>query len=133
LRFHTDARSEKIRELGRDPRIAIQAYDPAQKVQIRIEGLASIHAEDAVADAAWAGSREFSRACYAIDPGPGTPIIAPDAYRLDGDAGVTGVGRPDFRAVLVTATSLEWLLLAHSGHRRAIFDLRKGEGAWLAP
>jgi hypothetical protein len=133
LRFHTDARAAKAAELARDPRIALHAYDPVQKIQIRIEGIARIHADDAVADAAWAGSRDFSRACYGISPGPGTPVTAPDAYAMPEDAEAVAAGRADFRAVVITGATLEWLYLAHAGHRRALFDLARADGRWLAP
>jgi hypothetical protein len=133
LRFHTDARAGKIAELERDRRIALHSYDAARKIQIRIEGVARIHADDAVADAAWAGSRDFSKVCYGIAPGPGTPIIAPGAYSMPTDTEEVAAGRADFRAVVIAATTLEWLYLAHAGHRRALFDLASGEGRWLAP
>jgi hypothetical protein len=133
LRFHTDARAGKIAELEHDPRIGLHFYDPAQKIQVRIEGNARIHADDAVADAAWAGSRDFSRVCYGIAPGPGTPISAPDAYAMPEEPEAVAQGREDFRAVVIAATTLEWLYLAHAGHRRAFYDLASGEGRWLAP
>jgi hypothetical protein len=133
LRFHTDARAAKTTELARDPRIALHGYDRARKVQIRIEGTARIHADDAVADAAWAGSRDFSRVCYGIAPAPGTPIDAPAGYAMPQDDASIAAGRADFRAVVIAATTLEWLYLAHAGHRRALFDLTSGEARWLAP
>jgi hypothetical protein len=133
LRFHTDARACKIAELEHDPRIALHSYDPTRKIQIRLEGVSRIHARDAVADAAWAGSREFSRVCYGIAPGPGTPIAAPDAYAMPQAPDAVAAGRTDFRAVVIVAATLEWLQLAHSGHSRASFDLASGEGRWLAP
>jgi hypothetical protein len=133
LRFHTDARAAKTAELQHDPRIALHGYDPSQKIQIRIEGMARIHSDDALADAAWEASREFSRACYSIAPGPGTTIAAPDGYVMPQDSHAVASGRSDFRAVIIAATSLEWLYLAHAGHRRALFDLGTGEGRWLAP
>jgi hypothetical protein len=133
LRFHTDARAAKIAELARNPRIALHAYDAGQKIQIRIEGVAAIHADDAVADAAWAGSREFSRVCYGITPGPGSVIESAGSFSLPQDTAGIAAGREDFRAVVIAARRLEWLYLAHEGHRRALFDLTTGQGRWLAP
>ncbi|MGL4727123.1 MAG: pyridoxamine 5'-phosphate oxidase family protein [Bosea sp. (in: a-proteobacteria)] len=133
LRFHTDARAAKITELGRDARIALHGYDRDSKIQIRLEGIAHIHGDDAVADAAWAGSREFSRVCYGIAPGPGTAIEAAGDFTLPHDAVAIAAGRADFRAMIIKAQTLEWLYLAHEGHRRALFDLSSGSGRWLAP
>jgi pyridoxamine 5'-phosphate oxidase len=133
LRFHTDARAAKIAELSLDPRIALHGYDRGQKIQIRIDGVASIHGDDAVADQAWQGSQEFSKVCYGIAPGPGTVIEAAGDFTLPDDSIAISAGQAAFRAVVIKAQTLEWLYLAHVGHRRAVFDLSIGQGRWLAP
>jgi hypothetical protein len=134
LRFHTDVRSDKVAELAREERVALHFYDAGAKVQVRIEGRCSLHADDTVAEMAWAQSRPMSRACYGTEPGPGLPIPAADAFTLPGE-GETDAGRANFRAIVVSAESLEWLWLAHGGHRRALF--RFGTAAaparWLVP
>lgn len=133
LRFHTDARADKVAELAADPRIALHGYDPGGKLQIRVEGRASVHGEDAVADAAWAASRPMSRDCYGTRPAPGTPLSAPDAFALPADEAERAAGRVHFRAVTVAVETIETLYLAHCGHRRARFDIRTREAAWLVP
>jgi pyridoxamine 5'-phosphate oxidase len=137
LRFHTDLRAQKIAELRADPRIALLVYDGAAKIQIRLEGQASLHSEDGVADFAWQASQRMSRACYATMPAPGTAIGAPDAYRPGrSDAASEGIGRPNFCAVQIKAARLEWLYLLHSGHRRAQFDYAPDGSVtsnWLVP
>ncbi len=42
LRFHTDARSEKVAQIARDPRVMVHAYDFKSKAQLRIEGRARV-------------------------------------------------------------------------------------------
>lgn len=122
VRFHTDLRSDKVAELARDARIALMFYDESAKVQVRLEGRAVIHAGDAVTDMAWAQSKPMSRACYGTQPAPGSVIPAADAFTLPGSADTeTARGLVNFRAVVATADSLEWLWLAHGGHRRARF------------
>ncbi|GGK54398.1 pyridoxamine 5'-phosphate oxidase family protein [Salinarimonas ramus] len=133
LRFHTDRRAFKVAEIAVDPRVALHAYDPAGKLQVRIEGRARVHATDAVAEDAWTGSRMASRACYATTPSPGEVIPAPDAFTLPQSDAEILAGRPHFTAVIVEIDTIETLWLAHSGHRRARFDLATGEGAWLVP
>jgi pyridoxamine 5'-phosphate oxidase len=136
LRFHTDLRSKKIAELRADPRVSLQFYDPEQKIQIRLEGKATVHADDAVADAAWAGSRVFSRQCYGIMPGPGTTILDAGDYHWPQQTDeATAGGRANFCAVSVSATNFEWLYLASGGHRRASFKRTTDgfQGDWLAP
>jgi hypothetical protein len=135
LRFHTDVRSAKVAELAREPRASLLFYDAGAKAQVRIEGRATVHADDAVADAAWAGSRPMSRACYGTMPAPGGAIPAGDAFVLpEPESPETAAGRANFRAVILVAESLEWLHLGHGGHRRALYDWGGGPPArWLVP
>lgn len=134
LRFHCDRRSDKAAEIRANPACALAAYDAAAKIQIRVEGRATLHADDAVAEAAWAGSRVMSRVCYGSEPAPGTALAAGDAYTLP-DETSAALGRPHFAAVLVRAERIDFLFLDRRGHRRAAW--RRSEeywrGAWLAP
>ncbi len=136
LRFHTDRRSQKIAEIRANPQVAVHAYDPSAKIQIRMEGWARLHVDDAVADAAWTSSRLMSRQCYGVEPGPGSAIDEGGAFVLpEPTEEATAIGREHFCAVTVEIGSLEWLYLAVSGHRRAHFDWT-GDGwfgRWLAP
>ncbi|MFN6954218.1 MAG: pyridoxamine 5'-phosphate oxidase family protein [Acetobacteraceae bacterium] len=131
LRIHTDLRSGKAADLRARPAVALHGYDPSAQVQLRLSGIATVHAEDAVAEAAWAASRPFSRRCYAIPDAPGTPCAAPPDAPTDEEA-----GRPHFAAVLIAFDRLEWLWLCAAGHRRARFTWGP-DGArsatWLVP
>jgi pyridoxamine 5'-phosphate oxidase len=135
LRFHCDRRSDKAAEIRARPACALAAYDDAAKVQIRVEGRASLHTDDAVADAAWAGSRAMSRVCYGSEPGPGTVLPAGGAYALPDEGTAATLGRPHFAAVVVRAERLDFLYLDRRGHRRAAW--RRSEtgwqGGWRAP
>jgi pyridoxamine 5'-phosphate oxidase len=136
LRFHTDLRSEKVSEIRRDNRISLHFYDPGSKIQLRLEGTAEINTHNALADAAWAGSRVFSRQCYGIVPGPGTTIGNGQDFSLPETTDTaTAAGRTNFCAVTVHVERLEWLYLASSGHRRALFRWDEGtfDARWLAP
>jgi pyridoxamine 5'-phosphate oxidase len=135
LRFNTDIRAEKWAELQRDPRISVHAYDPGAKVQLRIDGLASLHSDDSTAQTAWDGSRSFSQACYGVLPGPGSAMSEGDAFALPVNPQEIAAGRAHFGTVRIAATSIEWLYLAHAGHRRAIFAPVEciWRGRWLTP
>jgi hypothetical protein len=135
LRFHCDRRSDKAAEVAANPACALHAYDRAAKIQIRIEGSAGLHVDDAVADAAWDGSRAMSRVCYGIAPAPGTALDAGGGYAVPDEAAALTVGRPNFAAVLVRADALDFLYLDRRGHRRAGWR-RDGEGwrgEWRVP
>ncbi len=135
LRFHCDRRSDKAAEIARDPRVALHVYDAPGKIQVRVEGWASLHADDALADAAWHASRPMSRAVYAVQPASGAPIPAGGAYASPERAEADSPGRADFAAVVVAAETIEFLHLARAGHRRARFTLAGGVwiGGWRVP
>ena len=137
LRFHTDMRAEKVADLAADPRVSVLVYDSGAKTQIRLEGRATIHAGDAIARRAWQESRRMSRACYATLPATGTPIPHGDAYALpDPDDAVVAPGEAHFAVLRVAVDALEWLWLAHSGHRRARHRLAPDgtfRSEWLVP
>ncbi|WP_175655334.1 pyridoxamine 5'-phosphate oxidase family protein [Burkholderia ambifaria] len=137
LAFHTDARSEKVAELRRDPRIAVVANDLDALVQIRAEGVASICDDEAQRRAIWQSSRPHTLLLYRAPLRPGTPVESPEeahATPSPGDA-PTDDGYRNFCLVHVTVTRIDWLELARGGHRRAIFDLNDDgyEGRWIAP
>ena len=129
LRMHTDRRAGKVADIAAGPRVGLLGYDPARRVQIRLQGQATLHTEDLVADAGWAISRDFSRMCYAVEPGPGQPVGAPPPAPLDPAA-----GRPHFAVIQLRFDSLEWLWLAAGGHQRALFTWQgEARAAWLVP
>lgn len=131
LRLHTDRRSGKAAEILGNPAVMLHGYDPAAQVQLRLSGRATLHAEDAVADAAWGASRPFSRLCYAVAEAPGTPCAAPPPAPHDHEG-----GRAHFAAVLIVFDRLEWLWLCADGHRRARFawDAEgRRDACWLVP
>ena len=120
LRFHTDARSPKLDELRRDPRASVHVYDPRAKLQLRMDVRAAIHVADMLRQAAWDATRDFSRECYRVVPAPGDVAESPSAIAFTpGDDPEEGV--ENFVAVTLRIHALEWLYLAHQGHRRARF------------
>jgi len=139
LRFHTDLRADKIRELQVQPTVAVHAYHARGKLQLRLRGRAQVHANDDVAAQAWAASRPMSRTCYRMNPGPGTPLTGPDAYQPGDAVDATGqdadIGYAHFCVVVLHIDTVEWLYLAAAGHRRARWTRHNAAwtGQWLAP
>lgn len=143
LRFHTDARSPKALAIGRDGMASVLAFDPDAKIQLRLRGAARIETSGPVADAAWAAATPYARRCYLSSGAPGTPVPKP----ISGlPAEVEGIrpsepqllpARENFAVLLIEPTGLDWLYLAHDGHRRAQFA-RTGpgldwQGTWVIP
>ncbi|UYW25521.1 pyridoxamine 5'-phosphate oxidase family protein [Methylorubrum extorquens] len=135
LRFHCDRRSDKAREIAENGLAALHVYDGRAKLQLRVEGRARLHHDDALADAAWAAALTMSRVCYGVEPAPGTALAAGDAYAMPDEDPDARLGRENFCAVVFTAERLDLLYLDRRGHRRAVFS-REGEGwmgTWVAP
>ncbi|WP_175717542.1 pyridoxamine 5'-phosphate oxidase family protein [Burkholderia anthina] len=139
LSFHTDVRSEKVAELRRDPRIAIVANDLDALVQIRVEGVAAICEDDAQRRAIWQSSRPHTLLLYRAPLRPGTPIASPDAAHVAASQRPGTLpaddGYRNFCLLHVTVARIDWLELARTGHRRAVFDLNSDgyAGRWVAP
>lgn len=135
LQLHTDVRSAKVMELRAQPRVALHAYDPHRKLQLRLYGLAQLHEGDTVASSAWARAPAMSRVCYRIQPAPGSVIADPrEPFHAIAPA-QPDPGQASFAVISVIVDSLEWLYLAHPGHRRARWQRRAGQwsGNWLVP
>jgi len=134
IRFHTDLRSPKVAAIRRDPRVALHWYDPAQRVQVRIPAVATIHHADAVTAEAWAAAAAMSRACYAADRGPGTSLgefpPAPPAPADGDDAGLR-----HFAVVACRFDAVDLLCLHASGHQRVRLHVARAPVTWdvLAP
>jgi hypothetical protein len=120
---------DRAAEILAEPRVSLHGYDPAQRIQLRLQCRASLHCDDAVAEAGWNASRDFSRMCYAITPGPGHPAAAPPPAPTDAVS-----GRENFAVIQLVFNEMEWLWLAADGHRRARFTWGEEPIAtWLVP
>lgn len=143
LRFHTDIRSTKIRELNDRNSASVLMYDPDLKLQLRLAGIMSIATDEAEVDRAWRFSTTFARRCYMAEHAPGTvsnkatsglPVWIegkqPEEEQL-------GEARANFALLWFEVRSLEWLYLANTGHRRArwVWDdvTATWSGRWLVP
>lgn len=142
LSFHTDRRSPKAIHLTERPACAWLFYNPGDRVQLRVAATATVHTDDAHADAAWARTHLMSRRCYLAPHPPSEPAPAPspnlpdwaanDALTADN----TAHARDHFAFVQTTVTEIDWLILHHAGHRRARFRFGAGgrvETTWLQP
>lgn len=143
LRFHTDARSPKAQLIGEGGMASVLAFDAEAKMQLRLKGPARIETNGPVADAAWAAATEFARRCYLAVAAPGSPADAPGSGL---PAEVEGVrpsevqllpARNNFAVLLMAPIALDWLYLAHDGHRRAQFTRtavgQDWQGTWVIP
>lgn len=143
LRFHTDCRAAKAAQIGVGSAVSILAYDAGAKRQFRLTGMARIETDTEAADQAWAEATLFAKRCYLADPAPGTlsdgPVsgLAADIEgRKPEDEREVAPGRANFALLLAKIDTIEFLHLAHTGHRRALFRTSPDgcwTGHWLVP
>ena len=142
LGFHTDARSGKIDQFENDGRVGVLLYDRDLRIQLRAQGTATVHRDDAAADAAWAASSLSSRRCYLAPHAPSavlpefSPNLPGDLLHQIPDQATSEAGREHFALVRCRLDVLEWLHLRHDGHVRARFQWDAAGNrtdCWLAP
>ena len=132
LRFHTDARAAKIKEFEFNNNAAILGYDPELKIQIKLQGSISVHYDDHYSKTAWNQSTSRSKKCYSVKGGSTLKISDPKEYDLK-DVNIED-GFDNFAVLKFSFTSLEFLHLKSSGHRRAIHNWDDGQkSSWLVP
>ena len=143
LRFHTDVRSGKWRDLQADPRVSLLLYDNPEKTQLRLTGIAFLHTDDALVEEAWEKTALYSRRCYLSVEAPSAfseiPTSGlPESYS-DANPSIeeSTLGRKNFGVVVVQAQSLDWLNLNAHGHRRAKYFYDEAgnvsRATWLVP
>jgi len=139
--FHSDIRSNKVKNLKSYPNATLLFYDKVEKIQLRIFGSVKINYQNNIAKISWEKTPHMSRQCYLGDHAPGS-----NADR--GTSGLTEIvenlkytkeesekGYKNFCVIEVFVKSIEWLYLAAKGHRRASFSLKNNslEKKWLIP
>ena len=132
MRFHTDYRSAKIKKLKDQKSANVIGYDPALKVQIKLQGEIKVHYDDLVTKDAWQGSTNRSKKCYSVKDGSSKEIEDPENYDIKEFEPEEGY--KNFSVLIFSFNSLEYLYLKRSGHRRAIHEWKdKLESKWLIP
>ncbi|UCH20912.1 MAG: pyridoxamine 5'-phosphate oxidase family protein [Deltaproteobacteria bacterium] len=138
---HTDARTDKVHEITKSAEVCWLFYHPKKKVQLRISGHATLHADDQFADRQWAGTRITSRLNYCTTEPPGTFIDKPSSGLPDfllkkiPTLLESERGRKYFMAIACRIDSMDWLILKAFGNRRARFDWDENglTAKWLIP
>jgi hypothetical protein len=138
---HTDARAAKVHEIANCAKVSWLFYHPKKKVQLRIAGQATLHADDQFADQQWSATKITSRINYCSVEPPGFIIDKPSSGLPDFLRNKVPTlleserGRKNFLAIACRIDSIDWLVLRALGHRRARFDWAENElnAEWLIP
>jgi 3-hydroxyisobutyrate dehydrogenase len=139
LRFHTDTRSKKWKELTLNPSISALFYDAADRIQIRVKGRAVLQFNNDITAAAWQKTSLSSRRCYLtnFDPSSFTdnPTSGlPEHIEQENFTLVESeIGFNHFGIVSIQVQNIDWLWLHHAGHRRAYFNYETGSFSWMIP
>ena len=133
--FHTDARSDKLRDVAAEGRVALLFFDRDAAVQARFDGTCEVHHVDPVAAAAWRDVSGLRHAACAVDTEPGAPLDAPTSFAAlpatdDRDAAFT-----NFAVVAVEVDAIDWLWLGPQDMRRARFAWTGAHwsSSWIVP
>jgi len=139
LRFHTDIRSKKWKELAINNSISALFYDASSRIQLRIKGKAVLHFNNDITEEAWSKTALSSRRCYLTNESPSsfssiptsglTEKIEQENFTLE----ESEVGKQHFGIVAIQVESMEWLWLHHAGHRRALFNYALDSYNWMIP
>lgn len=141
LAFHAHIGSPKIKEIEANPNVSFIFYHPNKRFQVRIEGVATIHQNDELADEQWEATGLFSRRCY-IGEAPSQPTEKPtcgfpeDLINRQPTKEESETGRKNFVVISSTIDSIDCMELDVRGHRRSLFVWNeKGEleTKWLTP
>lgn len=140
LYFHTDCRSDKVRELEANPLASLLFYDAVAKIQVRLQVTASLYSKGELADLHWqntplAGRKNY---CAVVKPGSTSPIPNAGLPFFPEDRAISQeeseVGRPNFMVISCQANWMDWLYLNPAGHRRAQFWYNDSPVAnWVIP
>ena len=136
IRFHSDFRSDKVRELKDNKTISVIGYDPNLKTQIRLTGKAKINHMNKSSKKAWEESQAISKKCYSVKDGSSTQMHKPELYDFHMKDISVEDGYENFCTIEIYYESLEFLYLQRQGHRRCKFKWNskgKLQSFWLVP
>ena len=75
--FHSDIRSNKVKNLKSNSEATLLFYDKKEKIQLRIFGNTKINYQNNITKKSWEKTAHMSRQCYLGDKAPGSNISIP--------------------------------------------------------
>tara|TARA_B100001059_G_scaffold228479_1_gene259653 strand:- start:604 stop:1209 length:606 start_codon:yes stop_codon:yes gene_type:complete len=135
VKFHTDKRSNKIKDLNHNHSISLLGYDKSAKLQIRLGAKAVIEKSNEVLIDVWSKMRPMSRACYRVKDTPGKIISSRNDVIFENEDEKKLNGFENFVIVNCHIQSIETLFLHSAGHIRAKYLYKDNafHGSWLVP
>jgi pyridoxamine 5'-phosphate oxidase len=134
LFFHTDSRSPKVPQLQLKPQLSWLFYDKDIRMQLRLAATAVIHTNDDVVNEAWRQARLSSRLTYTTSSASGTILSGPELINLnqtEAEPELITIARNNFCVVETSVQEMDWVLLHHTGNRRALFNYNTKQFQWI--
>ncbi|GAB5489453.1 MAG: pyridoxamine 5'-phosphate oxidase family protein [Parasphingorhabdus sp.] len=143
IQFNSDRRAAKIDQIKKNKFISVLGYHPEAKIQLRVFGTGEIKTDGAHFEKAWNDASPYGKRCYLANPGPGQTAAIPSSGLAPELEGVKPSeeqlvpAKNNFAILQIEIDRLEWLYLAHTGHRRAKFswneEQQEWDSQWLVP
>jgi hypothetical protein len=141
LAFHAHKGSPKINQICDNPNIYWLFFHRKERIQVRINGTATIYTEGDLHEEQWLSTELFSRRCYV-----GKPPSQPSEKQTSGlpenliDRKPTfeesEAGKTNFVVISSTIDEIDCLEMNVKGHRRSLFtwnDAGELKTKWLTP
>lgn len=130
---HADRRSSKVQELLAQPSCSLHIFDAGRRVQLRIEAQASIHVDDDIADRQWALLQSRLRVRQRRLQVAGCGDAASVEIGIDEVDGMAEPERrPQFAAIALHVSAVEWQQVRAGGMRHARFEIGEtAQRCWL--
>ena len=133
--FHTDARSDKVRDVLGEPRVSLLFFDRDDAIQARFDGVSTVHHADPIAARAWRDVSGLRRTACAVAPEPGEPLDVSSRFDALPTSEGDDSGFANFAVIVVEATDIDWLWLGPGDMRRARFAWsgERWSSSWIVP
>ncbi|WP_296509603.1 pyridoxamine 5'-phosphate oxidase family protein [Rhodoferax sp.] len=126
LQFFTDKRSPKVAELEAPPSVALVFWSKRLSWQLRIQATATVQGSGPEVDGVWARvSQSPAAGDYLSANAPGA------AWNPDATDPAPDHSQHHLAIVTLRVQNIDWLELARTGHRRAVFTADQWE--WRVP
>lgn len=124
LWFHTDARTPKVEQLRANTRICTVCYDARLGLQLRFDGIATIHHQDDLACHHWTQHGLAVKYAYGISHRPGERIAENDPRSLKARErlaeGREADGYEHFAVIEMRIEQIDWFQTTAMMQRRAL-------------
>lgn len=133
LMIYTDARSAKVRQLERDPRVTLVGWSNQLCWQLRLRCRVEFSHAGLAVTSRWARIRLTPGAQDYLSPlPPGSELAAPMTDGVAEPRHANTIAHHHFGVLTATVESIDWLELGAHHHRRALFE-SGGRHRWLTP